>query len=251
MTFSTSAQIGDCLWGCQFLHRIGGEHEFFVKDAYVEQLQPLMHGSHHVIRPLSEWDRSGTDMWIANARYESRGVVYTGDTDIMGHVMNFFNAMAEDLKLAKPFTTRADMLWDSPAIGPAKVRRKIIDFLIINSDPCSGQCPGYSRAELAEKVVAPLTQRFGSGVIFTNSSEDNAPTGFTLAEIGHLSTMAKRIIAVANGPMWPTWNVWARDAERILILDPQRLDFGQMAAPVHHAASAGGVRAIAEALGWL
>lgn len=251
MTFSTSAQIGDCLWACQFLHRIGGEHQFFVKDAYVEQLQPLMQGTHHVIRPLAEWDKSGEDVWIANARHESRGVVYQAQVDIIQFVMDFFNAMAADQKWEMPFRSRADMLWDSPAIGPAKVRKKIIDCLIINSDPCSGQCPAYSRSELAEKVAVPLIQRFGSGVIFTNSHEDNAPTGYTLAEIAHLSTMAQRIIAVANGPHWATWNIWSRDAERIIILDPQRLNFGPMSAPVHHASNASEVRRICEERGWL
>lgn len=251
MNFSTSAQIGDCLWACQFLHRIGGEHHFFVKPEYVEQLQPLMTGTHHVIMPLSEWDKTGIDVWIANARYEAYGAVYQGQVDIMQFVYDYFSAMAKDNKWEVPFRRRQDMLWDSPIIGPPRVRKKIIDCLIINSDPCSGQCPRYTRSEMAEKVAVPLIQRFGSGTIFTNSHADNAPIGYTLAEIAHLSTMAQRIIAVANGPHWATWNKWSMDAERIIILDPQRLDFGPMEAPVHHAGSAAEVRELCEKLNWL
>lgn len=170
----------------------------------------------------------------------------------MGFVMEFFNHMGGEMGMPKPvFDTRADMLWDAPAIGPAKVSKKIIDCLIVNADPLSGQCQGYSRSDLYQKVVLPLIARFGCSVITTNCSDAGTSTGHTLSEIGALATMAKRIITVATGPSWPTWNVWSKDAERIVILDPMRLDFGPMDAPVHHAANADEVRRICEERGWL
>lgn len=76
MNFSTSANIGDCLWACQFLRRLGGEHHFYVKDAYVEQLAPLMADTAHEIRPISTWPGDGIDCWIANGRYEHKGCYY-------------------------------------------------------------------------------------------------------------------------------------------------------------------------------
>lgn len=248
MTFSTSANLGDCCFCAMFMRRLPGQHSLFVKPEYVEGLRGMMNDVGHYIGPLSEWQGDGIDVWMANARYEQAGLRYEGQHDIMAFVAGFFNHVAGECGHPCPLlNSPKDLLWDSAAIGPSRIRQKLIDCLIISADPLSGQCPQYSRSELYDQVVIPMTARWGS-VVCTNNP-DGSSTGFSLVEIGILATMAKRIICVATGASWPVWNVWV-DAPTIVILDPMRLDFRD-GREVHHAANAAQVREHAERLGWL
>lgn len=247
MKLSTSAQLGDCCWVVMMLSKLPGSHQLYCKPEYVNQLQPLLSHTDHTVRPLAEWDGSGVDVWIANGQYESQGLYYTNQVDIIEFVREYMNHLAGKLGHPQPiFPSRKDMLFDIPAI-PKPGIEPIVDVLAVLADPMSGQCPAFRRSEVYEKVLTPLRVRFGS-VIVTNH-DDNTPTGYNLAQIGILSTIARRIIAVANGPHWTTWNVHST-AERIIFLDPMRLDFGADA-PVHHVADADQCLAKCISLGWL
>lgn len=231
-----------------FMRRLPGEHRLYCKAQYVEGLRELMSDTLHYIGPLEEWDQSGIDVWIANCRYEQAGLRYEGQHDIMAFVAGFFNHVAGECGHPCPLlSSPKDLLWDSAAIGPSRIRQKLIDCLIISADPLSGQCPQYSRSELYDQVVIPMTARWGS-VVCTNNP-DGSSTGFSLVEIGILATMAKRIICVATGASWPIHSIWS-DCPVICILSPMFLDF-RNGREVYHAANAAEVRAKCEELGWL
>lgn len=249
MTFSSSANLGDLCWCAMFMRRLPGEHRLYCKAPYVDGLRGLMADTPNYIGPLEEWDGTGIDVWIANGRYDSAGMSYTGQIDIMAFVAGFFNHVAGECGHPCPLLeSPRDLLWDSASIGPPKIRLKWIECLIISADPLSGQCPHYSRGELWDQIVGPMINRWGSNVIRTNLPNGES-TGFSLSEIGALSTMAKRIICVATGAAWPVWNVWC-SAPMIVLLDPMRLDFRD-GREVHHAANATEVRKIAKELKWL
>jgi hypothetical protein len=233
------------MWTAMMLARCSGEHDFFVNPDYVGQIQPFLAHTPHKVRPLTEWDGTGYDTWIANGQFHSQGINYDSQTDIMGFVMDYMNSLSGLISGGPVFHSRTDMLWDVPAI-PEPNLPKIIDVLIVNSDPMSGQCPNYARSQLAEEVVM-LKRRWK--VIETNHW-DNTPVGFSLAEIGILSTLAKLVIGVANGPMWPCFNQWTRDTEKIVFLQPMRLNFG-IDQPIRHVADAFECRKVLEELNWL
>lgn len=248
MTLSTSSNLGDCTWVAMMLSKLPGSHQFYCKPAYVDQLQPLLTHTEHVVHPLDQWDGTGLDCWIANAQFEPFGLYYTGQIDIMQFVFEYMNHLGGKLGHPKPvFGSVKDMLFDIPSI-PKPGIDPIIDVLAILADPMSGQCPNFRRSEVYEKVLTPLRKRFGS-VIVTNH-DDNTPTGYDLAQIGILSTLARRIIAVANGPHWTSWNVHVSPStERIIFLDPMRLNFGLD--HVHHVADADQCLAKCHELKWL
>jgi hypothetical protein len=140
------------------------------------------------------------------------------------------------------------MLWDSPAIGPAKMP-PLIDCLIVCANPLSGQCWGFARSEFYELVVVPLRARYSTVVVA--NGEDGLPTGYSLSEIGALSTVAKRIICLPNGPAFPTFNKWNKDVPRIIFLSPAFIDYGQPKELNHHVKDAAECRAKCVELGWL
>ncbi len=237
--------MGDCLWALMFLRRVGGEHRFLCKEEFVADFRELMADTAHYIGPLSEWDGSGQDCWIANANFEGYGLHYSGQHDIMGFVMDFFNQMAMCHFGSRAFETRADMLWDSACIGPPKTP-KLIDCLIVCADPRSGQCLQFSRHELYDQIVVPMISRYGK-VVVANSIHGE-PTGYSLAQIGAMATVAHRIICLANGPAWTTFNRWV-DAERLVFLDPMYIDFG--GDKYHHAANVKQAREKMNEIRWL
>lgn len=249
MTVSTSSNLGDCCWLVMMLCRCSGEHTLYCKAAYVPQLAPLLAHTPHQVRPLEEWDGSGLDGWIANAQFEAQhGLYYRNQEDIMDFVFQFMNLLAGRLGHPRPvFNSVSDMLFDIPAIPEPNIP-PIIDVLAVLADPLSGQCPNFRRSEVYEKVITPLRQRFGS-VIVTNHS-DNSDTGYSLAQIGILSTLARRIIFVANGPSWPVHNVWTIQTPKVCFLEPMRLRFG-FDPPINHVADADECYRKCVELGWL
>lgn len=245
MNITTISNLGDAVWLVMMLSRLDGEHTLGVKPEYVEALQPLLGHTRHKVVDINTLEDKGLDGWIADGQFESQGLYYTGQEDIMGFVMEYMNQLSQKLGHNPVFKNREDMLFDIPSI-PEPTIPKIIDFLIIPSDPMSGQCPGYSRSEVHEKLIVPLQKRWKC--VVTNAA-DNTHTGFTLNQIGVVSTLARNIIAVANGPHWVVHNCWTRETPKMVFLQPMRLRFCDP--PIHHVGCADEAVDVATKLGWL
>lgn len=128
-----------------------------------------------------------------------------------------------------PFTCREHLLLDYPALEPEE-KCPPVDFLIVNSEPCSGQFTPMAQHgsgyldELICKLAANHT------VMVTNPVEGcvRTPTctreaGLTISQIGALSVNCRHHIMVASGPMWPTLNTHSHHNSdgrvRIALLD--------------------------------
>lgn len=245
MVFSCGAHAGDAMWALMFLRKLGSHQNFFTHDYLVADFRELMADTDIYVGPLSEWDGSGFNCWVADAQFEGDGVVWQCQHDIMEFVMRYFNSMARRIIGIDLFFDRSDMLWDSASIGPAKTP-ELIDCLIVCADPLSGQCPEFSRSELYEQIVIPMTARYGK-VIVANAA-DGQPSGYTFSQIGAMATVSKRIICLPNGPAWSTFNKWTT-AERIVFLSPMHINYGVQ--QYHHVANVTQAAALAKQLGWL
>lgn len=236
MIFSTSANLGDCLWALVALRRLGGEHTFYCKPEYVADLAELMGDTQTSVKPLSEATELGIDTWIANGQFEPEGVQWMHQNDIMGFVGDYFNALGVRHFGRKTFESRHDMLWDSRAIIDALPTVPHPGVLVVNSDPMSGQTPQYSRDEM-NALLVHIGHDYGGCVATSVIHRPN----YSLAQIAAMSLTAHTIIAVANGPHWPTWNVWNKKARRIILLDNGMfLDF-HTGCRMDHCANAGQV----------
>lgn len=246
MIYSNGAHLGDALWTANFLRRLPGPHTFYVLPEYVAGIAELMADRDVKILPTTERPNDARDTWIANGSLEHRGVSWRCQEDIMGYVMEYHNHLGGEAGMPHPiYASRRDMLWDSASILAAVPNVPHPDVLVVNADPKSGQCPEYSRAEMME-VIETLRHRYPSlRITCTNIS---GVDDWSLSEIGAMSITAKYIVAVANGPHWPTWNIWNQAAHRVILLSPMRLNFGT-AGTTEHAANAAQVWSIMKS--WL
>lgn len=243
---SEHSHLGDCQWALQALYRMPGTHTLRCKAEYVDALRELVAGTNIFVDDCSAVPVDSRDFWIASGLYERVGVRYQDDVDILGFVQRYFNAMASDAGFEPCFPTRESMVCAWPSIQ--KEYPSVEDFmdfrgiLFINADPKSGQCPYYSSSEM--DTLIQRTEDVGHSVFAIEKAE------LSLPQIGALSIHAKLIVGCATGPYWPTVNKWNRDTQRIVMLDPMRLDYGT-SCPSIYAKNAAEVEKIMEGMGFL
>lgn len=223
------------------MSRLHGPHVLCCKPEYVQALQELVIGTDITVEDLNRVRPSSFDAWIASGAFESEGVRYRDDIDIMGFVQRYFNAMGRAAGLGEPFPTREGMLCEWPAIWSSR-GDQFRGILVINADPKSGQCPAYSSSEM--DALIQNMEAAGHSVCAIEGAD------LSLVQIGALSIHAKLIVGCATGPWWPTLNTWNKSTQRICMLDPMRLDYGQ-GVPIVHAKNAMDVQLIMKGMGFL
>ncbi len=135
------------------------------------------------------------------------------------------------------------LMMDYPALDARANPYPKFDYLVINSIPHSGQFSAYNPHEF-DRMIKHMLKR-GKSVITTAPTNTDAKctndgmTGMDVTEIGRLSQSARCIIGVPTGPIWPTFNIWNRETDRVLMLDNERVDLGVY---VYH------VQSVAEAM---
>lgn len=243
---SENSHLGDLQWCLVAMSRLHGPHTLCCNPVYHDQLRELVAGTDITIKDLSRIPVDSMDCWIASGLFESQGIRYQDQIDIMEFVQRYFNAMGEAVNLGRPFERREDMLCGWPSLfghyphAPTNATQ-FEGILFINADPKSGQCPGYSSSEM--DALIQDTEAAGNSVCSIGGAN------LTLTQIGRLSRYAKLIVGCATGPWWPTMSRWNADTQRICMLSPMRLDYGSV--PIVHAANTSEVRDIMRGMGYL
>ncbi len=242
---SANAHLGDLQWCLIAMSRLPGPHVLCCNPEYHQALRELVAGLPITIEDCSHVRPNSLDAWIASGLFERQGIRYQDNIDIIGFVQRYFNAMGLEAHGHTPFPMREDMLCDFPEI--MNCFPSGIDFepfrgiLVINADPKSGQCPGYSSSEM-DSLIAKLEDK-GHSVCAIEKAD------LSLVQIGALSIHAKLIIGCATGPWWSAQNIWNKNTQRICMLHPMRLDYGSV--PIVHAQDAAEVATILEGMGFL
>lgn len=246
MNVSCGAHLGDIIWIANMLSKLPEHHVFSMPKEYHREMNELLAGLDIELTTIEEMSDEcrANDCWIANGRFEqSHGLRYQNDIDIIGFVMKYMNAQCEVSGHAPVFNERQDFLCSFPALE-SDVGYPTYDVMMIVADPKSGQCPQYSGSEM-EKLRETLIK---SMLTVATASQKMYGNEYTIRDTGSFSIEARLIIGPATGPLWATFNIWNKDAQRIVLLEPQRLDYG---IPVRHAANAAQVEEILKETGWL
>lgn len=232
------SHFGDCYRQALLLGKLPGKHLFRCNPEYHKEFGELFQGMEielgESIQGLPD------DTWPANGRFNGVGVVYTSQTDIMEFVMRYLNAQCDESGIPKQFLSRTDLLADWPSLMSSSETPEC-EILFIAAAPRSGQVPGYDQGSM-NTLCDELSERHKVIEISDRTKK------ITMAEIGRISGKSRLIVSVATGPMWPTWNVWSTTAQRIIMLEPMRIDFG---IPCDHASNVTQIRVILEKTGWL
>lgn len=248
----SSFRLGDCFWHALFLRKLGGSHIFYCRDDYHPDLRDVLSGRDVELRPIQNHaseSPNAIDAWIGSDQQAGRSWWAKGrPTDLIPFLIEWFAALAAEIGREPVFRERSDLLADYPAIQSGAMK-PIIDLLVLNCDPQSSQAPAYVPAEMDA-----LLQRLGEAadrrgrhntVASVNPTTAKVPVLKTdLSGIGYHSIYARAIAGVANGPIFPTWNVWNKETPRYMILDEIRLDYGTGCKTVHVPDVAGLERAL-------
>jgi len=143
-----------------------------------------------------------------------------------------------------PFTIREHLLFDYPALETAAISDEKYAFLLVNSEPHSGQFAPMAKhgSGYLNSFIRQLAK--DHSVITTEKVDDLPCTrdcGYLLTQIGALSTRCAHHIMIATGPMWPTLNTHnhhrGNSCKRIVLLDTEeriRMPFIEQCASEHH-----------------
>ena len=117
---------------------------------------------------------------------------------------------ARRMGLKSPFVIKEHLLFDYP--GLENKGDYVFDFLIINSEPCSGQFGPMKQhgSGYLDELILDLAKRHR---VITTNKVGNLPctrapfvADLSITEIGQMSSRCKHHLMVASGPMWPTIN---------------------------------------------
>lgn len=218
--------LGDCLIFLHLLRALAKAHVstpfvHFCHACYIPQLQEaVMDLPNILLMPFESelWklrQHEAIDTWKNCQRHWEDS---PNRWNWSQHTLDHHAWTAKRMGFESPFSRREDLLFDYPALG---VRNEYVpaDFLIVNSEPSSGQfkpMAGHGSGYLNGLILA-LNQKHR--VIVTEDFEGRPKNvaatrnagphneGFTISQIGSCSRDYKNIIGVATGPMWPCINV--------------------------------------------
>ena len=229
-------RLGDNLAALHFLRKLAIKYpdETFVHYAHPEYLPQLV----DVVADLTNVglgnlpaiSQPGSSKWTLKPHPE----IHSVDTwknaegfweshplkwDYGPFMVAFYLELARRMNLESPIKTTRNLLFDFPALKPAKPPCEPFDFLIVNSEPQSGQFRHYNDGQF-EELIAMLARKYH--VVTTQRNRLNVTCTETamlnITQIGHLSQFCKAIIMVATGPSWLTFNPWNAESVKLRVI---------------------------------
>jgi len=165
--------------------------------------------------------------------------------DYAGFYLAWFQYLAAEMGLKSPFNNREDLLFDYPKLQEKSNKGLLercrgfnrYDFLVVNSQPSSGQLMAYNTTEYLTPLIEELAERYV--VITTQPIKPTRPTlniactrdyNLSVSEIGILSNFTDHLIMVSTGPSWCTFNKFNQDSVKLRVLllgNGERVDYAR------------------------
>lgn len=241
--------LGDNLIFLHLLRALSKQHtvrEFvhYCHECHRAQLQEAVQDVPNIVldsieRPVIAANvRTAIDTWKnADDAWTSSPLQYNWSSYTLWH----HAAIARKMGLESPFTCREHLLFDYPALMDGNMSGLEYDFLIVNSEPSSGQFGPMKQhgSGYMDSLIEALFRK-GHSLVLTGYcpkmeewAQIDEPRGeifvlggpgrFSLSQIGNLSMRCHHHIMVATGPMWPTLNTTNHHnhegRKRIVLLD--------------------------------
>jgi hypothetical protein len=221
--------LGDCIHSLHLIRafakkQVSVPFVFFCHGCYIDQLREVVQDLPNILLESFEselWPekRSGaTNMWKNHEGFWEKSPVRWTWSDFM---LTHHRWTASRMGLISPFDRREDLLLDYPALQSNPMDTQRWDFLIGNSEPCSGQFTPMAQhgSGYLEPLISALRSK-GHTVICT---EDLKRSGHSISSVGEIALRCKRHIMVASGPFWTTLNTTLNHSNytsiRIALLD--------------------------------
>lgn len=233
--------LGDCFWHCLFMRKLAIQQPddtfvLFCKSHYVQELTDVVRDVGNVlITQLDSPPNGSIPCWIGPFHRD-----HQLRNDIVGFLIKWFDHLALLSGVTNPIRSRRDLICDYPRIFEARryvleYRPRLYDWMVINSQPMSGQF-AHDHGSMVELVASMLKRNpmlrvvttVPTGISGVDCTQSSFPIKLTVTEIGALSTRCENLIAVATGPIWPTFNIWnqRRFKHRLILLNEITINYG-------------------------
>lgn len=232
LSYYSEVGYGDALLHLNYCRRLiqanpGLEIDYYLKPEQHHNLAELTedlpqlklgHVDHRPVDALNSWIAAGSYF----TDYPERNKYH------LKFYLDWWRHLSGVVGLESPIKTPEDMLFNYPALQKETALYDFNpDILFINSYPNSYQFADYSPWAL-DSLISALARK--NQVVVTQScgiDQVRTTAGLTLTGIGNLSTRCKYIVAIATGPIWPTFNVWNhnRVQKRIIMVDNEFLEY--------------------------
>ena len=212
--------LGDNLIHLNYLRKLGLPATHYCHQHYHDQLLPLIEDTDIVLIDLPAKPADAINAWIgANNTFQTR----PPGTTWSEFYTYWFSKMSEQLNVDNPIKNKDDFLFDYPELQRKEYPQ--YDYLIINSVPMSGQLPDYN-PWFFEKLIKKYLEE-GSTVITTlptGQCQSTIELNMSVTDIGALAKSCKAITAVETGPLWTTYNPYAKHPARTVFTQTHTID---------------------------
>lgn len=227
-TFS-DVRLGDNLAHLHFLRGVAKAHpsiqfEHAAHLCYIPQLVELTADLPNInLRDLRYVNRKqAINSWKNRGKFWERHEL---KNDYGAFMLDWFRELAREMGISSPFREEADLAFDYPAIKDFAAER--FDFLVINSEPMSGQWRSMDLSEV-DRLAVDLSLHHK--VITTRPVQPFIPctqrTNVTITGIGGISRFCRSIVMVSTGPSWATFNIWNRKSVelRVIFIEDEKIN---------------------------
>ncbi len=229
--------LGDNLVHLHFLRKLAQKYPEIhfthgAPDEHLAQLYPLWQDLPNLtVKSIAEVGQGSINAWRGAGGH---WYAHPQRNDFVAYHLDWFRHLARLMGLESPIHCARDLLFDYPAMkrmdGVCIHLNEHYDFLLVNSQPKSGQWSGYDPHEFDR--LAHALRNAGHRVITTHPVSGSVinNTQFFRHDITAIGQLAQRIpciIGCVTGPMWPCLNIWNADtvALRVHLLDQERVDY--------------------------
>lgn len=225
----SDVRLGDNLAHLHFLRKVawlnpGATFEHAAHGCYLPQMIDVVADLPNIVlRDLRYIDRKkAINSWKNVGRFWEQHPL---KNDYGAFMVDWFDRLASEMGVENPIRKPADLLFDYPAIKDTA--SEPFDFLIVNSEPMSGQWRSMDLGDL-DQLAIELSQRHR--VVTTRPVRPFIPctqrTNVSVTGIGGISRFCRYIVMVSTGPSWVTFNTWNRKTIdlRIVFLEHERVE---------------------------
>lgn len=229
ITTYSDVRLGDNLAHLHFLRKVawrnpGAIFEHGAHACYLPQLIEVVADLPNIIlRDLRTIDRKlAINSWKNAGQFWEQHPLRN---DYGAFMVEWFDRLAGRMAVENPITKPADLLFDYPTIKDTA--SEPFDFLIVNSEPMSGQWRSMDMGDL-DQLAIELSERHK--VVTTRPVRPfiqcTQRTNLSVTGIGGISRFCRFIVMVSTGASWPTFNVWNRKSVemRIVFLEHERVE---------------------------
>lgn len=230
LNFYNERHLGDCLYTIHYFNKLHKAHSkldihFYCNPNYHFELQLWIDGN-ITLHDIIQKPEDAINTWIGENDFYWKNLTPTFNNQFDHFYIAYFNMLSSKAGVDNPIEEIHDMLFDNKEITNGYGNE--FDYLIINSQPLSGQVDENAVQNLNKFVVEQLWdfKIISTARIPNTNVACTLDYGYTLMDIAHLSCCCKNIIGIHTAPYLPCFNAFNIDTiKNWVIIQKQGLTY--------------------------